>query len=137
MLAMATVRREIHIDRPARAVWSVVGDPARLCQWFPGIVESSVEGATRVITTASGITMPEEIVTNDPILRRFQYRIVSPIVRQHLGMIDVFDLGDETSLVSYSTDAEPAVMALMIGGATGDALQELRRQLEHGDGMEA
>ena len=33
-------------------------------------------------------------------------------------------------LVAYGTDCEPAAMALMIGGAAGSALQELRRQLE-------
>ena len=66
--------------------------------------------------------MPEEIVTNDPIQRRFQYRITAPIVRNHLGTIDVFDLGDGTSLVSYATDCEPDAMALIIGGATGNAL---------------
>ena len=40
--------------------------------------------------------MPEEIVTNDPIQRRFQYRITAPMFRDHLGTIDVIDLGDGT-----------------------------------------
>ena len=56
--------------------------------------------------------------------------MTSPIVASHLGTIDVFDLGDGRSLVSYSTDAEPDALALMIGGATGNALHELRRQME-------
>ena len=61
--------------------------------WFPGIVDAQVDGTTRVITTASGIPMPEEIVTNDAIQRRFQYRLTGGLVRSHLGTIDVFDLG--------------------------------------------
>jgi hypothetical protein len=52
-------------------------------------------------------------------------------VRNHLGTIDVFDLGDGSSLVAYATDCEPDPMALIIGGATGNALLELKRQLEH------
>lgn len=127
---MATVRRETRIRRSADDVWALAGDPARLHEWFPGMVSSTVEGSTRIVTTKTGIEMPEEIVTIDPILRRFQYRITSPIVQQHLGVIDVFDLGDDSSLVSYSTDAEPDAMALIIGGATGGALAELRRLLE-------
>jgi hypothetical protein len=75
--------------------------------------------------------MPEEIVTNDPIQRRFQYRLTGGFVRNHLGTIDVFDLGDDSSLVAYATDCEPDSMALIIGGATGNALGELKRQLEH------
>ncbi len=65
--------------------------------------------------------------------RRFQYRVTSPLLRGHLGTIDVFDLGDGTSLVSYATDCEPDAMALVIGGAAGAALTELRRLLESRD----
>jgi uncharacterized protein YndB with AHSA1/START domain len=128
---MASIRRQLRIDRPASDVWSLVGDPTALPRWFPGVADAQVDGTTRVITTDSGIPMPEEIVTNDRLQRRFQYRITSPIVRNHLGTIDVFDLGDGSSLVSYATDCEPDAMALMIGGATGAAVAELKRQLEN------
>lgn len=127
---MASVRRQVIIDRPADDVWAVVGDPASISSWFPGMVSSEVEGSTRTIVTATGLSLPEEIVTNDALARRFQYRLALPIVAHHLGTIDVFDLGDGRSLVSYATDCEPAAMALMIGGATGAALHELRSQME-------
>lgn len=127
---MGTIRREVIVDRPADAVWARVGDPASVHTWFPGMVDAKVEGSVRTITTAAGLTLPEEIVTLDPILRRFQYRVTAPFFRHHLGTIDVFDLGDDRSLVAYSTDCEPDAMALVIGGAAGAALAELRRQLE-------
>ena len=128
---MGTVRRQVRIARSADDVWAVVGDPLSIARWFPGIVAAAVDGTTRTITTASGIPMAEEIVTNDSIQRRFQYRLTGGIVRNHLGTIDVFDLGDDSSLVAYATDGEPDPMALIIGGATGNALLELKRQLEH------
>ncbi len=131
---MGTIRRQARINRTADDVWAVVGDPVTIAQWFPGIVEATVDGTTRVVSTASGMKMTEEIVTNDPIQRRFQYRLTGGIVRNHIASIDVFDLGDETSLVSYATDCEPDAMALMIGGATGNALGELKRRLERADG---
>ncbi len=127
---MGTVRREVIIERSADDVWARVGDPATTNTWFPGMVDVKVEGKIRTITTAAGLTLPEEIVTLDPILRRFQYRVTAPILRNHLGTIDVFDLGADRSLVSYSTDCEPDAMALIIGGAAGGALAELRHQLE-------
>ena len=74
--------------------------------------------------------MPEEILVNDPVQRRFQYRITAPLFRHHRGTIDVIDLGDETSLVVYATEADPLTMALTIGGGTAGALDELRRILE-------
>jgi uncharacterized protein YndB with AHSA1/START domain len=127
---MGSVRRHVIIDRPADAVWAVVGDPTTLDSWFPGVVDCTVEGTTRVITTATGLPIPEEIETVDPIARRFQYRVTAPIIRDHLGTIDVFPIDDDRSLVAYSTNCEPEAMALMIGGATGAALAELRRRLE-------
>ncbi|MCU1353251.1 MAG: Polyketide cyclase / dehydrase and lipid transport [Acidimicrobiales bacterium] len=127
---MGTVRRQVQISRSADDVWAVVGDPTTIHHWFPGIVDAKVDGTERIITTASGLPMPEEIVTNDAIQRRFQYRLAPGLVKSHLGTIDVFDLGDGTSLVSYATDCDPDVMALIIGGATGNALVELKRQLE-------
>ncbi len=127
---MATVRREVRIACPADEVWALVGDPAAIAKWFPGIVDATVDGTTRVITTGSGLPIPEEIVTVDHLQRRFQYRVKLPVVRHHLATIDVFDLDDGTSLVSYGTDAEPDTFALVIGGATGPALQQLRTLLE-------
>ena len=129
-MTRGTVRRAVRIDRPAAQVWDTVGDPARIQEWFPGIVDSTVDGDSRVITTGMGVPIPEQIVTNDPIARRFQYRIVGPLVREHLSTLDVHDLGDGTSLAVYAADADPAAMALIIAGAAGNALEHVRDRLE-------
>ena len=131
---MATLRREIRIHRSADEVWTVAGRPELLHLWFPGIVGCTVDGNVRTITTGTGATMAEDIVTNDALQHRFQYRISAPMFRSHLATLDVIDIGDGTCMAVYSTDAEPAVMALVIGGATFDALIELKRQLESDDG---
>ncbi len=128
---MGTVRREVIVDRPVEDVWSVLGDPATIAGWFPGMADAQVDGTVRTITTDSGVPLPEEIVTNDAILHRFQYRVTAPFMTHHLGTIDAFDLGDGRTLVAYATDATPDAMALIIGGATGNALHELKRQLEN------
>lgn len=131
------MRHHVRIAAPAADVWRVVGRPDLLHLWFPGITECTVaehDGvATRTIVTGNGIPMPEQIVTHDHLLRRFQYRITAPAFRHHLATLDVLDLGDE-SVVVYSTDAEPAVMALVIGGGTLGALRELQRQFAAGAG---
>jgi hypothetical protein len=128
----ASIRKEIRIRRRAADVWARIEDPGCIQDWFPGITASTVDGTSRVITTGSGFAMPEQILTSDPVVRRFQYRIDFPVFHEHLGTIDVIDLGDETSLVVYSTDADPRTLALVIGAATGDALEELRSQMESG-----
>jgi uncharacterized protein YndB with AHSA1/START domain len=127
-----TVRRHVRIARPADEIWALIGDPGRIQEWFPGIDSSTVDGTTRVIVTGAGLPMPEEIVTNDALQRRFQYRLTGPIIREHLSTIDVIDLEDGTSLVVYSADATPSTMALVIAGAAGNALAHLRTMLEEG-----
>jgi uncharacterized protein YndB with AHSA1/START domain len=126
----ASVRREVRIACPADDVWAWVGAPERLHEWFPGIDDCRVDGTTRVIVAHSGIPIPEELLTVDALQRRFQYRITAPMVKEHVSTIDVHDLGDGTSLAVYSVDADPATMALIIGGAAGNALEHLRDLME-------
>jgi hypothetical protein len=120
-----SVRHDIQISCPPEVVWSLVGDPARVHEWFPGIVSCTVEGNMRTVITGSGIPMPEQLLTVDHVLHRFQYRIVAPMFKEHLGTLDVHELADRTSLVVYSTDADPAPLALVIGGAARAALAHL------------
>ena len=54
-----SVRRHVRIDVAADVVWDLVGDPARLAEWFPGIESATVDGTTRVVVTGSGLPMPE------------------------------------------------------------------------------
>jgi hypothetical protein len=129
-----TVRRQVRINCSADKVWELVGDAARIPEWFPGIVAATVDGDTRTITTGAGIPMAEQFWA-DPLQRRFQYRITGGLVREHLSTLDVLDLGDGTCLVVYGVDADPNTMALVIGGAAGNALEHLRTLLQD-TGME-
>jgi len=129
---MATVRHHVIIEAPAARAWEIVTDAANLHTWFPGLTDCTVEGDLRTITLGSGMPMPERIITNDSIQMRFQYRIESPLFREHLGTIDVIPLAEDRCLVVYSTDAEPGPLALVIGGASNDALANLRTMCETG-----
>jgi hypothetical protein len=129
-----SVRRERIIGVPAEQAWAVISRPDILHLWFPGMVDCSVDGDTRTITLGSGMSLPETLLTNDPLQRRFQYRIAGGFFAEHLGTIDVIALDDARCLVVYSSDADPATMAIVLGGATAGALEELARQLEAGAG---
>ena len=118
----------------ADRAWEIVGRPDVLHHWFPGIVDCKVDGATRTITTGVGLTLTEDILTNDPLQRRFQYRISGGFFKEHLASIDVIELAADRCLVTYASDADPATMAIVLGGATAGALAELASQLERGSG---
>jgi hypothetical protein len=128
---VATMRRHVWIERPADAVWALVGDPAAVARWFPGMQEASVDGTKRVVTLASGLPLVEEIVTVRDDLRRFQYRLTGPLpVEQHLGTIDVLADGDDRCAVVYSTDVVPHALAFILDGAAGAALDNLKHVME-------
>lgn len=130
----ASERRQRVIEVSADRAWEVVGRPELLHLWFPGIVDCVVDGRTRTITTGMGLSLTEDLLTNDPLQRRFQYRISGGFFKEHLASIDVIELGPERCLVTYASDADPATMAIVLGGAMEGALTELARQLEAGAG---
>ena len=130
----STARRELIIEVPAERVWSAVTRAELLHLWFPGMEASDVEGDQRTVVLGSGIRMAETLLANDPLQRRFQYRIAGGLFQEHLGTVDVIELGPDRCLVVYATDAAPAVMSIVLGGATLGAMVELKRQLESGTG---
>lgn len=129
---MATLRSDIRIDRPADEVWAVVSDAGRISEWFPGIQASSASAQGRSCELQGGVPLEEEIVTNDPGLRRFQYRIVGGGVPadSHLGTVDVLALDDGRSLVVYSTEITPDALADMMGPAIESGVQGLKEYCE-------
>ncbi len=127
---MASLRHERRIAADADTVWEVVRRPESIPRWFPGIVSCSVEGNLRVITTAAGLEIPEEILANDDASRHFAYRITAPQNQLHLGEIDVFEVAAHDSLCAYTTTAIPDVLAILIAGGTVGALEEIQRLAE-------
>jgi len=127
---MGTVRRHAFVDCNADKVWSFVGAPERLHEWFP-ITECRVEGNKRWITLAAGIVFEEDIITLDQYLRRFQYKIVNnSLIKFHLGTVDVIPDGDNRCLVTYSTDMDPEVLALPIAGAASLGLEKIKQMFD-------
>ena len=127
---MASLRHELRIAASADAVWDIIKDPQSIPDWFPGVESCSVEGTTRILTTSNGMEIPEKILAVDPKLRRFAYRITAPLYTFHLGTIDVIALAVNDTLCVYSTTAEPDALALIIAGATAEALVEVKRIAE-------
>jgi hypothetical protein len=127
---VASLRHERRIAASADKVWDVVRRPESIPEWFPGIVSCTVEGNLRVITTAIGLEIPEEILAIDDTLRHFAYRITAAPYSFHLGVIDVFAIAANDSLCVYSTTALPDTLALLIAGGTVGALDEIQRRAE-------
>lgn len=130
----ASTRHHQVIDVGADEAWAAITRPELLDLFFPGIERCEVDGDVRSVTLLTGLTLDEHIILNDAIQRRLQYRISGGFFREHLATIDVLPLDDDRCIVSYASDAEPATMAIILGGAMRAALDSLRTQLETGAG---
>ncbi len=129
---MATLRTHITIDRPADDVWAVVSDAGNISAWFPIVKTSEANDGKRHCELDGDVPLDEEIVTNDPSLRRFQYRITGGGVpaESHLGTVDVLDQDGGRSLVVYSTEVTPDEIADTLGPAIEDGVRGLKQYCE-------
>jgi hypothetical protein len=124
---VATVRAHARIARPADEVWKVVADAGNIADWFPGMESSRSTDGGRVVVFGGGVEVPEEIVTSDDALRRFQYRIAPGTmgIESYLGTIDVIEDGSG-SLVVYGADMAPDAMLELIGPGVIGAVDGLK-----------
>ena len=136
---MATVRRTRRFQQPAERVWAVIGSVHLLHTWWPGIVNTEMstddEGRlVRTITMSNGIPAPETILELDHPQRHLTYELSLPVIQYHRCTVDVVELSDDECMVVYLTDCVPNPMALIVGGASGAALENLERQFDEGTG---
>lgn len=127
---MASVRVHTRIAASADAVWKVVSDAGNIADWFPPLARSQATATTRTVELHNGPVIEEDIVTNDQVLRRFQYAIRSGLpVDSHLATIDVLEDG-ATCIVVFSTDVKPDDVGSMMAGVLSDGLQGLKKYVE-------
>jgi uncharacterized protein YndB with AHSA1/START domain len=124
---MPSLRSHVVIDAAPDAVWKIVSDAPNIADWFPAMTSSSGDGTRRTVVLTDGSTLEEAVVTNDPALRRFQYRVVGGDlpVEHHLGTVDVIEVEPNRTVVVYSTEIEPASLADAFEGAVSEAVRAL------------
>jgi carbon monoxide dehydrogenase subunit G len=110
---MAYIRMEVKVNAAAATVWDAVRDPAALhTRLVPGLVSHTVmDGDTRVVTFANGVTVRERIIDVDDAERRLVWSIIGAPVTHHQGVMQVFEDGPQACRVSWDTDILPAALA--------------------------
>lgn len=126
---MATFRFHARVPATPDEVWKTLTDVDRIPEWFPGVVSARFDGEHRVLRLADGATLRATVVTDDPVLRRFQYRFVDGFphpIEFHLGTIDVIDEGPG-ALVVYSQQVEPVELGAIVGPAVAGGIGGISR----------
>jgi len=131
---MATVQREIEIARDPQLVWDAIRDVGAIHKRLvPGfVVDCKLEGDSRMVTFANGMTAREIIVAVDDETRRHAWSVRSESLTHHNASVQVFAAGDGKSRVVWIADLMPHAMAGTVGEMVSQALAVMKRTLERG-----
>jgi hypothetical protein len=106
---MASIHKKLLVDAPPDHVWDAVRDigaiHTRLAQEF--VLDTRLEGDSRVVTFANGAVVRERIVDIDDRARRLACSAVEWRATHYHASIQVFPDGDTRSRTVWITDALP------------------------------
>ena len=115
---MASIHKEIVVDAAPEAVWDAVRDVGaihtRLAREF--VLDTRLEGDTRLVTFAGGVVVRERIVDVDNGRRRLAYSVVEGQPTHHNASIQVFPEAGGRSRIVWISDLLPNEIAEFIGG---------------------
>lgn len=129
---MASIHKEIVVEASAEAVWSAVRDVGaihtRLARQF--VVDTRLDGDSRVVTFAGGTVVRERIVDVDDRARRLAYSVVEGRPTHHNASIQVFPDGSGRSRIVWIADLLPDDIAGIIGGMMEQGCAAMKNTLE-------
>lgn len=129
---MATIVKEMWIDAPADAVWGAVravGEVHR--RLAPGfVVDTALEGDTRVVTFANGMVVRERIVGIDDAWRRLAYAAVGGRAEHHHASFQVLPEGEARCRLVWITDLLPDAAAAPIRAMVEQGAAAIQRALK-------
>jgi carbon monoxide dehydrogenase subunit G len=129
---MASIRRDIVIDATPDHVWDAVRDVGaphkRLAPGF--VVDTKLEGDTRVVTFADGLVVREPIVTLDDTERRLVWGTMGGRLSHYNASMQVFPEGERRSRVVWIADLLPNDFAGYVAGNIEKGLGLMKQTLE-------
>jgi hypothetical protein len=128
---MASVHREIVVERPVAEVWDALADVGalhtRLVRGF--VTDCRLEPGARVVTFANGLVARELIVSVDAERRRVAWSAVGGRLSHHNASAQAFADGDGACRIVWIADFLPDEHAPAIAGMIEQGLQAMQRTL--------
>ena len=129
---MATIRKEIEIDRSPEFVWDAVRDVGnihkRLVRGF--VVDCQLEGDWRTVTFRNGMVVRELIISVDDQNRRHSWAAQGELLTHYNASVQVFAEGDDKARVVWIADLMPNEAAEPVGQMIEQGLDAMKRTLE-------
>ena len=132
---MASIHKEMLIAVPAERVWDVVRDVGAVHTRFARefVVDTQLEGTSRLVTFANGMTVREQIVDIDDRERRLAYSIVEWQLTHHNASFQIFPAGDTRSRLVWIADLLPHELADVVDQFMEQGCAAIVRTLESAD----
>jgi hypothetical protein len=129
---MATIHKEIEIERNKEFVWDAIRDVGAIHRRLvPGfVVDCRLEGDSRIVTFANGMVVRELIVDVDDKTCRHSWSARGKPLTHHNASIQVFSAGDDKCRVVWIADLMPNEVAEAIGAMIQQGLNTMKQTLE-------
>ena len=113
---MASITKNIETTAPVRAVWSAMRDIGALhTRLVPGfVVDTVVDGSTRIVTFANGMVIREPIITIDEEHSRLVWSAEGPQFEHYNSSAQALEQPDATTVVVWTADFKPDELAEVI-----------------------
>ena len=129
---MATIQREIGIEREQAYVWDAIRDVGAIHRRLvPGfVVDCKLEGDSRVVTFANGMTIRELIVDIDDKTYRHAWSARGEPLTHHNASLQVFSDGPDKCRVVWIADLLPNEVAATVDEMIQHGLSAMKKTLE-------
>jgi carbon monoxide dehydrogenase subunit G len=129
---MATIHKEIQIERSKEFVWDAIRDVGAIHRRLvPGfVVNCKLEGDSRIVTFANGMVVRELIVDVDDRSCRHSWSARGEPLTHHNASIQVFSEGDDKCRVVWIADLMPNEVAGLVGEMIQQGLDTMKQTLQ-------
>jgi hypothetical protein len=129
---MATIHKEIEIERSKEFVWDAIRDVGAIHKRLvPGfVVDCKLEGDSRIVTFGNGMVVCELIVSVDDKTCRHAWSARSEALMHHNASVQVFSNGQNKCRVVWIADLLPNEVAKAVGEMIQQGLNTMKQTLE-------
>jgi carbon monoxide dehydrogenase subunit G len=130
---MASIRQEIAVAADPAAVWDAIRDVGAVnTRLAPGfVVDTRLEGDSRVVSFGNGLVARERIVTVDEPARRLVWSVVEGRPTHYNASLQVFAEGKGSRLV-WIADLLPNELEAPIAAMIAQGMAAMKQKLEAG-----
>jgi carbon monoxide dehydrogenase subunit G len=129
---MASIRREIHVAVAADRAWDALRDVGRLHERVVKgfVTDCRLEGDTRVVTFANGMTVRERIVDVDDAQRRVVWAVAEAPFEHYNASVQAFDEGGDRTRLVWIADLLPHALAERVASMIDEGMGAMKQTLE-------